>query len=121
MIKHILSIYSDLYDNKKIDLDRFFLEGVTLETRTRESSDPDEFTLGSTNFTKSIEITDPDEFNSCGPTFVTESVENSDVDEFFLQGPTKLTFSQENTDEDEFLPDIQIDSNNKDFDEILLI
>lgn len=112
MKKHILSIYGEVYKNNKMidlgktayettDADEFSVIGGTCETRSQESSDPDEFIFGSTNITKTAEATD--------------------VDEFILQGPTNLTFTQENTDEDEFLPNVLNSFNSKDFDEILLI
>lgn len=56
-----------------------------------------------------------------GVTSETRSSEASDPDEFVLQGPTNLTFIQESTDADEFCVDILKDSNDSDFDDILLM
>lgn len=80
MKKHILSRYSEK-GNKEVG--QLHTTEKTLETRTIENSDPDEFVLG--------------------PTVVTENVEASDPDEFTLQAPTISTFLKEDSDPDEFL------------------
>lgn len=95
--------------------------GITIETRTKEDSDPDEFLIEPTNLTKSIETSDPDEF-ILGPTILTENVENSDVDELcYCMGPTIKTFSEEISDPDEFLINYNNQNLDKDFDNILLL
>lgn len=68
-----------------------------------------------------INSKDGEDIISYGPTILTESRESSDPDEFLLQEPTKLTFTLESTDSDEFLSELFSNSNEKDFDEILLI
>lgn len=97
MIKHILSKYSEKDESIRKKADK----GNTLETRTKEDSDPDEFVLG--------------------PTLLTENVEDSDPDEFLVAGPTKSTFTKEDSDPDEFLVDYIEICSDGDFDEVLLI
>jgi|GEM_PF-2243547 len=97
MKKHILSRYSE---KKKDDIIQFQISGRTLETRTVESSDPDEFELELTSTKK--------------------TVENPNPDRLFL-GPTVLTESIEDSDPDEFLVDVAANYYEEDFDSILLI
>ena len=117
MKKHILHKYSNnckyknaeksvktTYETSSIEVsdeDEFFCVGHTIETRVRETSDPDEFILGTT--------------------LITETVETSDPDEFVAMGPTNSTFSSEDTDLDEFFAGCIQNYNIGDFDEILLI
>lgn len=67
------------------DPDEFRVSGrTTYETNTIEISDPDEFRLeGITLETRGTETSDPDEMQM-GPTKHTFTVENSDEDEFLL-------------------------------------
>lgn len=97
MKKHILSRYSE---KEKDDIIQFQISGSTLETRTVESSDPDEFELELTSTKK--------------------TVENPNPDRLFL-GPTVLTESIEDSDPDEFLVDVAANYYEEDFDSILLI
>lgn len=97
MKKHILSRYSE---KKNDDIVQFQISERTSETRSIETSDPDEFNLELTNIIKSIE--------------------NLNQNSFFL-GPTVLTESTEDSDPDEFLVDVAENYYEEDFDSILLI
>ena len=78
MKKHILSRYSE---KKNDGIVQFQVPERTLETRTIESSDPDEFELEPANIIKTVENLKSDRL-SLEPTVLTESIENSDPDEF---------------------------------------
>ncbi|WP_313233230.1 hypothetical protein [Tissierella praeacuta] len=121
MIKHILSKYSEKDESIRRKVDKGALVKAIYETSTIKKDDSNEFlNMGNTLETRTKEDSDPDEF-VLGPTLLTENVEVSDPDEFVVAGPTKSTFTKEDSDPDEFLvDDIEICSDG-DFDEILLI
>lgn len=115
--KHILSQYAKVVtleqnkekDNLHTEEDKLLnqkynvnISSGTIITETMESSDADEFQVGSTFLTHSIEASDPDEFFLCGNSIETRVVEISDLDEFKL-GATMLDFTNEMTDKDELL------------------